>query len=211
MTPKIDAGGMIAVARTAIDPEETAGELEERLARFGAPLSLDAIERIVAGRAEILPQDQSLVTKAPKLKKEDGLIDWTRPAAAIHNLVRAMQPWPIASTTWTALPRTPAEPVRLIVHKTRPVAGEGEPGVVLTATKDELDRRRRSGGDPTADRPGSRQKADDRGGVLAWTARSARRSHGCLIQFRAMRDRILYTLDESTVSSGASTGADRTQ
>ena len=138
MTPKIDAGGMIAVARTPIDPDETAGELEDRLARLGAPLSLEAIERIVASRAEILPQDQALVTRAPKLKKEDGVIDWTRPALEIHNLVRAMQPWPIASTTWTALPWTPSGPLRVIVHKTRPVAGEGEPGVVLTATRDEL-------------------------------------------------------------------------
>jgi methionyl-tRNA formyltransferase len=138
MTPKIDAGGMIAVARTPIDPDETAGELEDRLARLGVPLSLEAIEKIVAGRAEILPQDQSLVTRAPKLRKEDGVIDWTRPAAEIHNLVRAMQPWPIASTTWTALPWTPSGPLRVIVHKTRPVAGEGEPGVVLTATGDDL-------------------------------------------------------------------------
>jgi methionyl-tRNA formyltransferase len=138
MTPKIDAGGMIAVARTPIDPDETAGELEDRLARLGAPLSLEAIEEIVAGRAEILPQDRSLVTRAPKLKKEDGVIDWTRPALEVHNLVRAMQPWPIASTTWTALPWTPAGPIRVIVHKTRPVDGDGEPGVVLTATKDEL-------------------------------------------------------------------------
>lgn len=138
MTPKIDAGGMIAVARTTVGPDETAGELEARLARLGAPLSLETIEKIVAGRAEILPQDQSLVTKAPKLKKEDGIIDWSRPAAEIHNLVRAMQPWPMASTTWTALPWTPAGPLRVIVHKTRPVAGEGAPGVVLTATKDDL-------------------------------------------------------------------------
>jgi methionyl-tRNA formyltransferase len=138
MTPKIDAGGMIAIARTPIDPEETAGELEDRLARLGAPLTLDAIESIVAGRAEILPQDQSRVTKAPKLRKEDGVIDWTRPAHEIHNLVRAMQPWPIASTTWTALPSPPAEPLRVIVHKTRPVEGEGPPGIVLTASKDVL-------------------------------------------------------------------------
>ncbi|MDR3618179.1 MAG: methionyl-tRNA formyltransferase [Paludisphaera borealis] len=138
MTPKIDAGGMIAIARTPIDPDETAGELEDRLARLGAPLTLDVIEKIIAGRAEILPQDGSLVTKAPKLRKESGVIDWTRPALDIHNLVRAMQPWPIASTTWTALPWTPAGPLRVIVHKTRPVEGEGEPGVVLSATQGDL-------------------------------------------------------------------------
>ncbi len=138
MTPRVDAGGMIAVARTPIDPDETAGELEARLALLGAPLTLEALAAIAAGRAEVIPQDPSLVTKAPKLRKEDGLIDWSRSALEIHNLTRAMQPWPIASTTWHPLPWTPKGPLRLIVHKTQPVAGQGEPGAVLTATDDEL-------------------------------------------------------------------------
>jgi len=138
MTSRVDAGGMIAVARTPINPDETAGELEARLARLGAPLTVDAIDRIVAGKAEIIPQDPSLVTKAPKLRKEDGLIDWSRSALEIHNLIRAMQPWPIASTTWHPLPWTPKGPLRLIVHKTQPVDGQGEPGAVLKADGDEL-------------------------------------------------------------------------
>jgi methionyl-tRNA formyltransferase len=141
MTPRIDAGGMIAVARTPVDPDETAGELEERLARLGVPLTLDAIEAIVAGRAEILPQDASLVTRAPKLRKESGVIDWTKSAQDVHNLVRAMNPWPMASTSWTPSPvpgAAPAAPLRLIVHKTRPVEGRGEPGTVITAAKDDL-------------------------------------------------------------------------
>ena len=58
MTPRIDAGGMIAFARTPIDPDETAGELEDRLARLGAPLVAQAIADLVAGRARILPQDE---------------------------------------------------------------------------------------------------------------------------------------------------------
>ena len=102
MTPKIDAGGMMAFARTPIDPDETAGELEDRIAILGAPLVAEAIASLVAGSAKILPQDRSKVTKAPKLSKEDGRIDWTRSNLEIHNLVRAMQPWPVASTTWAA-------------------------------------------------------------------------------------------------------------
>ncbi len=129
MTPRIDAGGMIAVARTPIDPDETAGDLENRIAALGAPLVAEAIAALVAGTATILPQDKSRVTKAPKLRKEDGRIDWTRPNRAIHDLVRAMQPWPVASTTW----QKPGGPVRLIVHQTRPVDGEGPPGLVLEA------------------------------------------------------------------------------
>jgi len=145
MTPRIDAGGMIAVSRTPVAPDETAGELEDRLARLGVPLTIAAIDELVAGRAEILPQDPSLVTRAPKLRKESGVIDWTKSAQQIHNLVRAMSPWPMASTSWTAAPGkpagpggTPALPLRLIVHKTRPVEGRGTPGTVISASKDDL-------------------------------------------------------------------------
>jgi methionyl-tRNA formyltransferase len=134
MTPRIDAGGMMAFASTPIGPDETAGEVEERLATLGAPLVAKAIAELVAGTVKILPQDRSKVTKAPKLTKEDGLIDWSRSNLAIHNLVRAMQPWPIASTHWL---RADA-PLRLIVHQTTPVAGEGEPGRVLEANGNRL-------------------------------------------------------------------------
>ena len=139
MTPRIDAGGMIAFARTPIDPNETAGELEARLARLGAPLVAEAIADLVAGRARIFAQDKALVTKAPKLRKEDGEIDWSASNAAVHNRVRAMQPWPTASTSWHRRD-SPAEalPVRLIVHKTSPVEGEGKAGEVLEAYADRL-------------------------------------------------------------------------
>jgi methionyl-tRNA formyltransferase len=139
MTPRVDAGGMISFARTPIGPDETAGELEARLAVLGAPLLLEAIRLVADGRAEILPQDPALVTRAPKLRKEDGLIDWTLPARRIHDLVRAMRPWPLASTTWTALPWTPRGTVRLIVHATTSVDGSGEPGTVIAATKEGID------------------------------------------------------------------------
>ncbi len=135
MTPRVDAGGMLSFARTPIGPDETAGELEDRLALLGAPLVLDAIEALVAGTATILPQDASAVTKAPKLKKDDGRIDWSRPASTIHNLVRAMQPWPVASTGWE---RAPGTVVRLIVHETRVQGATGEAGLVVEARGDRL-------------------------------------------------------------------------
>jgi methionyl-tRNA formyltransferase len=140
MSPRVDAGGMIAVARTPIGPDETAGELEERLARLGAPLVVEAIAALAAGTAEVIPQDPSLATRAPKLRKESGVIDWSRPAQEIHDLVRAMQPWPIASTHWH--PSGPKKaPVRLIVHRTTPIegAGVGEPGRVIAASPSGLD------------------------------------------------------------------------
>ncbi len=116
MTPKVDAGGMIAFARTKIDPEETAGELEARIATLGAPLIIDCIKKIDAGTAQIIPQDPSLVSKAPKLRKEDGLINWEQTATVIHNLIRAMQPWPMASTYWHPT-ESDRPPVRWIVHR----------------------------------------------------------------------------------------------
>jgi methionyl-tRNA formyltransferase len=134
MSPRVDAGGMIALARTPIDPDETAGALEDRLARLGAPLVSEAIASLVTGDVTILPQDPAAVTKAPKLKKEDGLIDWTKPAREVHNLVRAMQPWPVASTTWDRGSISPA--VRLIVHETSVVEGGGEPGLIVEGQGD---------------------------------------------------------------------------
>ena len=108
------------------------------LARLGAPLVIEAVAALAAGPVPILPQDRAKVTKAPKLRKEDGVIDWSKPAAAIHNLVRAMQPWPVASTIWHAQGPNPKEPMRLIVHTTAVIPGQGPPGVVLEARGDRL-------------------------------------------------------------------------
>ncbi len=140
MTLKIDAGGVIAVARTPIGTDETTGELEERLARLGAPLVAESIMALESGTAQILPQDRSKVTKAPKLRKEDGKIDWSKSARAIHDQVRAMKPWPVAFTFWHRQGEEARPPVRLVVHKTEPLGlpGQARPGEVLEAQGDHL-------------------------------------------------------------------------
>ena len=135
MTPKVDAGGMIAFARTPIEPDETADELESRLASLGAPLLVETIAKIIDGTAQIIPQDPARVTKAPKLRKEEGRIDWSRPAQAVHDHIRAMRPWPLADTLYPVHGRR-AEPLRLIVHQTRVVAGNGVPGEILEVPGD---------------------------------------------------------------------------
>jgi methionyl-tRNA formyltransferase len=112
MTPRIDAGPCIAQTRVAIDPDETAAELEVRLAELGARLVCETIDLLEAGRVQALPQDAALASRAPRLKKADGLIDWTRPAAAIKNHVRAMEPWP---KTYTFLRRPDGPSLRLIL------------------------------------------------------------------------------------------------
>lgn len=137
MTPRIDAGGVLAVARTPIGPDETAGALEDRLATLGAPLVAEAIAALVAGDAAVIPQDKAKVTRAPKLRKEDGPIDWSKPARAVHDHVRALQPWPSASTTWRQA-ETGKPPVRLIILKTALDEGAGAPGEVLEASGDRL-------------------------------------------------------------------------
>jgi len=94
----LDTGDMLLKAETEIGPEENAVELGRRLSVLGADLLVETLARI----HEIVPekQDGSQATYAPLLKKEDGVIDWSRPASAIHNQVRGLQPWPGAYTTF---------------------------------------------------------------------------------------------------------------
>jgi methionyl-tRNA formyltransferase len=100
MTPRVDAGPTLAQARTPIGPDETAVELERRLAEMGAPLLVKTIDDIIAGRIASLPQDPSQKSPARRLCKSDGAIDWSRPAAAIKNQIRALEPWPRTYTFW---------------------------------------------------------------------------------------------------------------
>lgn len=139
MTPGLDAGPILGTQVTPIDPDETSGELEDRLAERGGELTLRVVDELAAGTAEGSPQDKSLATKAPRLKKEDGLIDWTRPAFQIKNQVRGLQPWPRA---FTFVPQAKGEPVRLVIDRveiaisTEDVPLEkGPPGGVLEADK----------------------------------------------------------------------------
>src|SRR5439155_19593692 len=89
MSAGLDAGDMLAKASVPIG-DETAGELEAKLAPIGAKLALETIQRIKAGPVTGEKQDPAQVTKAPKLTKEMGLIDWSQPADRVCRQVRAM-------------------------------------------------------------------------------------------------------------------------
>jgi methionyl-tRNA formyltransferase len=115
MSIGLDAGEMLAKASIAIN-DDTSGEVESRLAPIGAKLALETIARLKAGPISGEQQDKALVTKAPKLTKEMGLIDWTKPAEQVLRQVRAMQPWP---TAYTYLHRTGKPAVRLLVNRLR--------------------------------------------------------------------------------------------
>jgi len=137
MSTALDAGDMLAQEALPILPEETAGELERRLAPLGARLALAVIDRLEQGPLVGLKQDRSLATKAPKLTKEMGLVDWGRSAEQVCRQVRAMQPWPTAYTYWHAAGKTP---LRLIVVLARPVdvPSAGPPGTVIAAPPEQL-------------------------------------------------------------------------
>jgi methionyl-tRNA formyltransferase len=96
----LDTGDMLLKRETEIGPEENAIELGERLAVMGAALLVETLDGLAAGAIVPEKQDSAQATYAPLLKKEDGLIDWSRPAEAIHNQVRGLQPWPGAYTTF---------------------------------------------------------------------------------------------------------------
>lgn len=112
MTPQVDAGPCIAQARIPIGPDETAGELEPRLAEAGAWLVRRSIQNIETGDLEALPQDPAEASKAPRLKKSDGLAHWNAPAECLRNQIRALDPWP---KTYSYLYRAAGEPLRLIL------------------------------------------------------------------------------------------------
>jgi methionyl-tRNA formyltransferase len=115
VTPGLDSGDMILQDAIDIAPDDTTGSLEAKLATLGAKLAVEAVRKYQSGRpVEGVKQDPALVTKAPKIKKEFGLIDWTKPARYIERFVRAMQPWP---TAYTFLHRPGKEPMRVIVNR----------------------------------------------------------------------------------------------
>jgi len=116
----LDTGDMLLKAETEIGPEETAIDLGRRLAAMGADLLVETLAGLEAGTIVPEKQDSSQATYAPLLKKEDGAIDWSQPAAAIHNRVRGLQPWPGAQTTFRGQ--------TLLVWKSR-LGAEGAAGI----------------------------------------------------------------------------------
>lgn len=129
----LDAGGMFAKATRAIGPDETSADVERDLAALGAPLLLRVVDEIASGTAHEEPQDDARSTYAARITREEGLIDWSLPADAIHNRVRGLYPWPHAYTF--------LEGSRVIVLKSRVGSGSrGEaPGTVIAVSRDEIE------------------------------------------------------------------------
>ncbi|MFH1397087.1 MAG: methionyl-tRNA formyltransferase [Candidatus Omnitrophota bacterium] len=98
MVKKMDAGPILFQEETKIADNETVISLEERLSHMGVALLLISIDAIASGIYNLLAQNESKVTFAPRLKKSDGLIDWGKPAQDIYNLIRGCLEWPGAFT-----------------------------------------------------------------------------------------------------------------
>ena len=137
----MDTGDILLRRAIEIEPEETAAELESRLANLAASAILETLDGVRSGTMTPSPQPDEGVSYAPMLKREDGRIDWTRPALEVHNLVRGLNPWPGA---WTKLREE-----RVKVHRSRRsgirvgtiTPGEialGETGRLLVACGDEF-------------------------------------------------------------------------
>ena len=94
---EMDAGDIIDVAKTPIGENETAGELLDRLAELGAELLSKTLGRMAGGDVQGVPQDPDKVSFAPMLDKSMCPIDWNKPAQAVHNQVRGLHPWPVAT------------------------------------------------------------------------------------------------------------------
>ncbi len=100
MDAGMDTGPILAQRRIPIAEDETGASLAEKLARLGAELLVETLPRWLAGEIEPQPQDDAQASKTWRLKKEDGRVDWTRPAEFLARQVRAYTPWPGTFTTW---------------------------------------------------------------------------------------------------------------
>ena len=130
MAAKMDAGDVIGVAKTPIGENETAGQLLDRLAVLGADLLRDTLRQVENGTAVATKQDESAVTYAPMLDKSMCSIDFTKSARQIHNQVRGLHPWPVATMELKGQ--------RFKVHETRVLDRSGKPGEILELNKQGL-------------------------------------------------------------------------
>ena len=127
LTREMDAGDIIDVSKTPIGENETAGELLDDLAVLGAALLSKTLTRFENGRVPATAQDVSGVSFAPMLDKSMCPIDWTKTAQQVHNHVRGLHPWPVATME--------LQGKTFKVHATRLAEGSGKPGEILGLTK----------------------------------------------------------------------------
>ena len=130
---ELDAGPVFSIARAPITRDATSGDMAAGLAPLGAAELVGVVDALADGRAVETPQDHARATLAPKIAKEEGVIDWLEPAGRVHDRVRGLQPWPLAATTLGG--------ERLVVRRTEPSAldaHDAAPGTIVRAQGDDL-------------------------------------------------------------------------
>lgn len=132
MVLEMDAGDIVLQERTPIGPEETAGELSDRLAVMGARLLIQALELVERGLAPSLPQDSCAATYSKLFHKTHGYIRWAESAHRIHNRVRACNPWPIAQAIFRG------QVCRILRTRPNPQSIDAAPGTVVETGPDLL-------------------------------------------------------------------------
>lgn len=125
LEPSVDTGEIILQKKMLIGPNETAGEVHDRMKVLGAEVVVETVRQIEEGTVETRAQDDSEATPAPKIHDEDCRIAWSRTATDVHNHVRGLSPYPGA---WTMHDDT-----RLKLYRTKPVEGQGDAGEVIAA------------------------------------------------------------------------------
>ena len=123
----MDAGCILGQSKTDIAPDETAGSLHDRLAQIAAPLLLETIDQIADGSAIYTQQDHSEATLAPKLKKNDGFIDFNESAASLEKKIRGLWPWPGASSNYQS--QKTGKSVRVTIAAAQVVETSNIPGL----------------------------------------------------------------------------------
>ena len=124
----LDTGDMLLKRATPIDPDEDTQSLHDRMSQLGAELLGETLERLAAGDLVPEKQDDSLTCYAPMMKKENGLIDWSRDPQSIKNQVRGMTPWPGAYST--------LDEKLLKVYRVQTGSGSGAPGEIVSVGRD---------------------------------------------------------------------------
>lgn len=133
LRPSVDTGDVILRRAIAVGPDETAGEVHDRLAALGADAVVETVRRLAAGDAHPEPQDDSRASPAPKLFRDDARIDWSTSARRVHDHVRALSPSPGAWTVWRA-GDGPGETLKAFRTRVEAEAGRaGAPGRVVEA------------------------------------------------------------------------------
>ena len=132
MEKELDTGDLLLSVKETIKPDDTAGDLHDRLAVKGATVLIDTLQGLANKKIQPVGQDHSLAGYAPMLTKDDGLINWNKPAKSLESFIRGVTPWPGAYTF--------LGDKRLKIFKSRPITAEitEPPGTVLKGFPDEL-------------------------------------------------------------------------